>query len=293
MKESRVRMTPLAKRIAQDTGIPPQELVGSGPGGKIRSDDVKRAIEPEEALPVLPPLDLTPPSRETQRVPLTPLRRVIAANITKSFTTTPHVSMTMETDVTELVRLRTLLLPDVEKRHGVRLTYTDLIVKATALALLEHPWLNSSFDKDAVILHGAVHMGVAVAIPEGLIVPVVQNVDAKPIPNISREIKGLAAKARENKLKPDEITGGTFTLTNLGGYGVDSFAPIINPPQCGILGIGRIAERPAFGPGGAVEARSFMNLCLSFDHRVVDGAPAAEFLRDLRELLENPYRILI
>jgi pyruvate dehydrogenase E2 component (dihydrolipoamide acetyltransferase) len=121
----------------------------------------------------------------------------------------------------------------------------------------------------------------------------VRDVDAKPIPSISREVKELAGKARKNKLKPDEITGGTFTLTNLGGYGVDSFAPIINPPQCGILGIGRIVERPAFGPDGGVEARSFMNLCLSFDHRVVDGAPAAEFLRDLRILLENPYRILI
>src|SRR5262249_15019217 len=162
---------------------------------------------------------------------------------------------------------------DVEKRHGVRLTYTDLIVKAAALALLDHPWLNSAFDGDAVLLFPAVHMGVAVAITDGLIVPVVRDVDAKAIPAISREIKDLAARARENGLKPDELSGGPFTVTNLGGYGIDAFTPILNPPQCGILGVGRIVDRPAFGADGALERRSFMTLSLSFDHRVVDGVP--------------------
>jgi pyruvate dehydrogenase E2 component (dihydrolipoamide acetyltransferase) len=294
LKESPVRITPLAKRMAQETGITPQELVGSGPGGKIRSEDVLRAAEPSEP-PLVPAVAEPSPfaSRETRRVPLAPLRRIIADNVARSARTAPHVTLTSETDVTELARLREALLPDVEKRYGLRLTYTDLIVKATALALAEHPWLNSSFDGDAVLLHGDLHMGVAVAIPEGLVVPVLKNADAKSIPAISREIKDLAGRARENRLKPDEMAGGTFTITNLGGYGVDSFTPIINPPQCAILGVGRISKRPAFAKDGSVEARSFMNLCLSFDHRIVDGAPAAEFLRDLREMLENPYRILI
>ncbi|MBW3623357.1 MAG: 2-oxo acid dehydrogenase subunit E2 [Armatimonadetes bacterium] len=304
LEEARVRMTPLAQRMAAEAEIDPRELVGSGPGGKIRSGDVKRATEPTDLLPPLPPEAVMPAvefpdegprfaPRETRRVPLTPLRRIIAENIAKSARTAPHVNLTMETDVTELARLRTLLLPDVEKRYGVRLTYTDLLVKATALALREHPSLNSSWDEDAILLHGDIHVGVAVAIPEGLIVPVVRDVDRRPLPDLSAAIKDLAGRARENKLRPDELSGGTFTITNLGGYGVDAFTPIINPPQCAILGVGRIADRPAFGPDGGVERRSFMNLCLSFDHRIVDGAPAAEFLRDLREMLENPYRILI
>ncbi len=306
IEEMKVRITPLAQKMAHDAGIEPRELVGSGPGGKIRSDDVKKATEPSGELPLLSPESLipklpapetspevAPPGRESRRVPLTPLRRLIAENVARSARTAPHVTLTMETDVTELARLRTALMPDAEKRHGVRLTYTDLIVKATALALRDHPWLNSSFDENAVLLHGAVHIGIAVALPEGLIVPVLRDADLKALPVISREVKDLATRARSNQLKSDELSGGTFTVTNLGGYGVDTFTPILNPPQCGILGVGRMVERPAFGANGAVEARRFMNLCLTFDHRVVDGAPAAEFLRDIKELLENPYRILL
>ena len=285
--ESRTRITPLAQRIASDVGLETAGLSGSGPGGKIRSEDVRQAASPPT------PILVDPTAAGPQRVPLTRMRALIAKNIAQSAQTAPHVNMTMEVDVTELARLRTSLLPAVEKRHGVRLTYTDLLAKATVIALLDHPILNSSWDGDAILLHPEVHLGVAVAVADGLLVPTVRSAQAKSLPEISREIKDLAGRARENRLKPDEISGGTFTITNLGGYGVDSFTPIINPPQCAILGVGRMVERPAFGPNREVEARSFMNLCLSFDHRIVDGAPAAEFLRSLRELLENPHLILI
>jgi pyruvate dehydrogenase E2 component (dihydrolipoamide acetyltransferase) len=173
----------------------------------------------------------------------------------------------------------------------VRITYTDIIAKAVGRALQDHPYLNSTLVDNKITLHSQIHLGIAVSLGEGgLVVPVLRDVPTKGLPQISEEIKSLASKARENKLGPDEMSGATFTITNLGTYGVETFTPIISPPQCAILGVCAIKDKPVIVDGACV-SRPIMNLCLSFDHRITDGAPAAAFLARLKEILEQPYLI--
>ena len=284
MARERVRISPLAQRIAAEEGIRPEELIGTGPGGKITREDVARAAR---AMP-----ETRPPEGEVRRVPFSGLRKMVAENVARSFRTAPHVNLVMEVDMTEAVKLREQVLADLEARYGVRLSYTDMIVKAVALALRDRPNINCTVEDDALVFHPNVNVGVAVAVPDGLVVPVVRDADRKPLPDISAQIKELASKAREGRLSSDDLAGGTFTVTNLGPYGVDSFTPIINPPQCAILGVGRISEKVVLREGRA-ETVPVMKLCLSFDHRAVDGAPAAEFLGDVKAYLERPYRLLV
>ncbi|MGQ9697724.1 MAG: dihydrolipoamide acetyltransferase family protein [Armatimonadota bacterium] len=284
MAEERVRISPLAQRIAAEEGIRPQELIGTGPGGKITREDVIRAARGVPQAPA--------PAGEVRRVPLSGLRRMVAENVARSFRTAPHVNLVMEVDMTEAVKLREQMLADLEARYGVRLSYTDLIVKAAALALRDRPNMNCTVEDDALVFHPNVNVGVAVSVPDGLVVPVVRDADRKSLPELSALLKELASKAREGRLSADELAGGTFTVTNLGPYGVDSFTPIINPPQCAILGVGRIAEKVVLNEGRA-QTVPVMKLCLSFDHRAVDGAPAAEFLSDVKGYLERPYRLLV
>jgi pyruvate dehydrogenase E2 component (dihydrolipoamide acetyltransferase) len=279
-RQERVRISPLAQRIAAEQGVQPQELIGTGPAGKITRQDVERA---RQAAPV---------QAGDQRVPLVGLRKMVADNVSRSFRTAPHVNLVMEVDMTEAAKLREQMLADVEARYGVRLSFTDLIVKAVALALRDHPRLNSSVADDAIVTHASVNVGVATAVPDGLVVPVVKDADRKMLPEISAEVKRLAGRAREGQLSSEDLSGGTFTVTNLGSYGVDSFSPIINPPQCAILGVGQITQKVVLREG-RVDSAPAMKLCLSFDHRAVDGAPAAEFLRDVKGYLERPYRLLV
>ena len=194
--------------------------------------------------------------------------------------------------MTEAVKLRTQMLDEFEKKYGTRLTFTDLIVKAAARAILDHQIVNSSLQGNEIRIAGEVNIGVAVSIEGGLIVPVIRNADRKSLPRISSELKELVEKGRTGRLSSDDVSGGTFSVTNLGAFGVEAFNPIITPGQSAILGVCRIAEKPVV-IGGEVAVRSMMNLCLSFDHRVLDGAPAARFLQKIKELLESPYQLLI
>jgi pyruvate dehydrogenase E2 component (dihydrolipoamide acetyltransferase) len=194
--------------------------------------------------------------------------------------------------MTECVKLRNSMLPDMESRFGVRISYTDIIAKAVCRAIQDKPIVNSSLDGDQIVIHDRINIGIATAVEGGLVVPVVKDVQGKSIPEISRDIKGLASKARSGQFGGEDFKGGTFTITNLGAYGVDSFTPVITPGQSAILGVCRIVEKPAV-VDGAVVVRSMMNLCLSFDHRVMDGAPAAEFLARLRQVLEAPYLMFV
>ena len=194
-----------------------------------------------------------------------------------------QLTLTTQADVTGLVELRDLL----RQRWEARISYTDLIVKAAALALREHPILNSMLLGEEIVLHGEVNVGVAVALDEGLIVPVVREADRKTVLEIHAELQDLARRAREGTLSVDHVTGGTFTVTNLGMYGVDAFTPIINPPQVAILGVGRITAGLAL-QGGQVVSRSKMALSLTIDHRIVDGAPGAAFVQTLAQFLEHP-----
>ena len=278
---AKVRATPLAAKIAAEKRIDLREIVGSGPHGKVTREDVLQAV----TAPKLPTL--------TEKViPFTGMRKMVADNVAKSAQTAPHVTLTAEVDMTEAVKLRTQVMGEFERKYGVRLTFTDLITKAVARAILDHPILNASLEGNQIRIHGEVNVGLAVALEEGLIVPVIHNADRKSLPEISSETKQLAEKARDGKLSGKEISGGTFTITNLGAYGIDIFNPIITPGQSAILGVCRIVDKPAV-VGGQITVRSMMNLCLSFDHRVMDGAPAAQFLANVKELLEAPNQLLI
>jgi pyruvate dehydrogenase E2 component (dihydrolipoamide acetyltransferase) len=280
---SKVKATPLAAKIAEDKGIDLREIVGSGPAGKITKEDVLQAVAP-------PPSGL--PQLESKAIPFTGMRKMVADNVSRSAQTAPHVTLVAEADVTELVKIRKQILEEFERKYGTRLTFTDLIVKAVARAILDHPIINSSLQGNEIRLFSDVNIGVAVAIEGGLVVPVIKNADKKSLAEISTELKTLVEKGRSGNLSPNEITGGTFTITNLGSYGVDVFNPIITPGQSAILGVCRIAEKPVV-VDGQIAIRSMMNLCLSFDHRVLDGAPAAEFLQTVKRLLESPYQLLI
>jgi pyruvate dehydrogenase E2 component (dihydrolipoamide acetyltransferase) len=202
-----------------------------------------------------------------------------------------QLTITTEADVTELVRLRGQLVEDWQG-DGVRPGYTDLVVKAAARALRDHPRLNASLEGEVIRLHEQVHIGVAVALDDGLIVPVLHDADRLPLKRIARHSRDLAERARSGQLGFDDVSGATFTVTPLGMYDVDTFTPIVNPPQAAILGVGRVREAVALA-GREVVARQVMALSLSFDHRLVDGAPAAEFLRRVKQLLERPYLLLV
>ena len=303
------KVTPLASKVAEAHGID-LAAVGSGSGhaGKVVSEDVLRALQTEvtgsaatpAAFPALQAaaagssagIDLAAIG-DDKVIPLTGMRRMIADNVARSAQTAPHVTLTLGVDMHEATRFRKQLMPSIEKSHGVRITFTDIIAKATARALVDHPMINSSLTANKITLHKAIHLGIAVSLGEGgLVVPTLRNADKLTLPEISIRIKALAGKAREGKLGPDEMTGGTFSITNLGTYGVESFNPIINPPQCAILGVCTIKDTIS-AVDGKPEVRPIMNLCLSFDHRITDGAPAAAFLARLKEILEQPYLIFM
>lgn len=284
MMSTKPRVTPLAEKVAAEAGVDVAAVAGTGVGGRVTKEDVLRATTP----PVTP---IAPPAG-AQVVKLAGLRKLVAENVVKGFFSAPPVTLVAEVDMTECVRLREQLLPEVEKAYGTRLTYTDLIVKAAARALRDFPLMNATLQDDQILIHPEVNVGVAVAVEDGLLVPVVKNADRKPVGEISREVRELAERARAGKSTPDDLSDGTFTITNLGAYDVELFNPVLVPGQTGILGVGRIAEKPAIREGQVV-ARHLMNLCLTFDHRVLDGAPAARFLQRVKELLESPMLLLI
>ena len=270
---ARVAASPLARRMAEEEGLDLAEIQGTGPGGRITEDDVLRVLEGRAA----------PAAARPGVIPFAGVRQAIAEGMMQSLHSMAQLTLMTQADVTGLVELRDLL----RQRWEARISYTDLIVKAAALALREHPILNSMLLGEEIVLQGEVNVGVAVALDEGLIVPVVREADRKTVLEIHAELEELARRAREGTLSVDQVTGGTFTVTNLGMYGVDAFTPIINPPQVAILGVGRITEGLAL-QGGQVVSRSKMALSLTIDHRIVDGAPGAAFLQTLVQLLEHP-----
>lgn len=292
----KLRASPAARKAAQELGVALSQVQGTGPAGRIQGDDVRRFVE--ERTPRKPggaPAARSRPSLIAdlpgRLAPLSRKRRLTAERMSLSASTVARLTLNMEVDAGEMVRLRARLLPLYEAEHGVRLTYNDILVKAVAIALKDHPYLNARWRDDGIFLVDPVNVGVAAAVEDGLIVPVIRDAQKKRLMDISHELAGLLARAREDKLSLDEITGGTFTITNLGMFGVDSFTPIVNPPETAILGVGRIVEK-AVGRDGEIVLRPMMTLSLSFDHRIVDGAPAAQFLQAVQRLLEEPYLLI-
>ena len=283
---NKVKATPLAASIAGAEGVDLRGVAGSGAGGRVTRSDVLQMTAP--AAPAAPSAGI-----EARSIPYTGMRKIVADNVAKSAQTAPHVTLTLEVDMTEAVKVRTQLVGEFEKRYGSRLTYTDMIVKASAMALLEHSVVNSSIQGNEIKIFADVNIGLAASLEDkGLIVPIIKNADRMSLAGISLEAKRLVAKARGEGLGTEDISGGTFTITNLGAFGIDVFDPIIVTGQAAILGVCRIAEKPAV-VDGEVAVRSMMNLCLSFDHRILDGVPAAKFLASVKSLLESPWQLVI
>jgi len=293
-----LRVTPLAAKIAEELGVDPS-AARMPAGSRVTAVDVRRAADatrsPVGEAAAQPAAAQTVEAGEpavADRIPFRGMRKMVADTVARSRQTAPHVCVNMEADMTELVALHARLQPEVMKAHNTKLTYTDLLIKAVARALKDHPMCNAALIGDEIRLYAERNVGVAVAGDGALVVPVIRNADEKALNVISAELKALAERARAGKSTSEDLAGGTFTITNLGIFGVDSFDPILVPPQACILGVCRIAEKPIV-VDKQVAIRSMMNLCLSFDHRVIDGVPAARFLQRLKELLESPLLILL
>lgn len=291
-----VKISPVARKLAEAADLPLESLIGTGPVGRITKEDVEKAIADREAKQAVAAEDDRPPAvvveETTEQLPVTGMRKVIASRMMASLRESAQLTITTRADVTDLIGLQKKMNEVTQKEYDIKLTLTDLIARATVLALLKHKQVNSAYIGDQIHRYGHVHLGIAVALEQGLVVPVVRYAESTSVLDLSRRIKALAAQAREGTLGMEEMQGSTFSITNLGAYGIDFFTPVLNPPESGILGVGAVQETLVF-IDEEVQRRSILPLSLTFDHRVLDGAPAAEFLYTLRKYLEEPYRMLL
>ncbi len=289
--------SPIARRRARELGVDLSQVTGSGPGGRITKEDVEAAAG-AAAPPVAPAAPTAEPLfaleaggvREDRKVPVKGMRRTIAARMHESLSSMAQLTMDMDVVMDAAVRLRGELV-EAWQEDGVKPSYTDLVIRAVARALEQHPQMNATFDDTEITLRGEINVGIAVALDDGLIVPVIRNANLLPLSRLARESGRLAAAARDGTLSVDELQAGTFTVSPLGMFGVDAFTPIINAPQVGILGVNRIRDDTAW-EGERPVRQQRMRLSLTWDHRALDGAPAARFLGSVRELLEAPLRLL-
>jgi pyruvate dehydrogenase E2 component (dihydrolipoamide acetyltransferase) len=274
-----VKISPKARRLASERGVNIAHVRGSGPGGEILASDVLAAAESKAT---------TPPAVDTG----SPISRLMAERTTQSWTTVPHFFVVREVDAGALKEARQKLAAEIEKSHGVKLSHTDLLAALVARVLAKHPRMNASWAGEGVRANADVNLGLAMAVDEGVVAPVLHKADQAELGAIAVQRRDLAERARSGKLRPADIAGGTFTISNLGMYGVDAFTAIIIPPQAAILAVGRIADR-VVPVEGRPAVRPMMTLTLSSDHRVVDGARAAEFMRDVAEAIGNPLQWLV
>ncbi len=280
----RVKASPLARRIARERGIDLSALRGTGPEGRIVAEDVERA---EKAPPAAPAPAAAPaaPTGEVETIPLTGMRKTIARRMTEAWEA-PAFQIAMTADVTAAIRLRQALVARTGEGEA-KPTYSDILTKVCAVALMRHRGVNALFGGDEIQLQPTANVGIAVAVPNGLLVPVLRSCEGKTIPQLAAERADLVARTREGKLRQEDLEGGTFTISNLGMYGVERFVAVLNPPQAAILAVGAIEER-AVARDGELLARPIMEMTLSCDHRTVDGATASEFLRTVKQFLEEP-----
>ncbi len=294
---ARIKASPLARRLAEEYHINLADLRGTGPDGRIIRGDVEAAFAAQKsgvaqsALQAISAAGLI--GEQDDILPLSNMRRVIARRLQESSQTAPHFYVTVTMEAGRMAALRAKLNAALEqKKDSLRISVNDIIVAAVAHNLAQHPEVNAYFLGDRIARKHDVHVGVAVALESGLIVPVVRNADKRSLSNLAREIRRLTDAARSNKLKPDEFSGGTFTVSNLGMLDVESFTAIINPPESAILAVGAVTATPVV-ENGAIVARDIMKMTLSSDHRAIDGAQAAYFMRDLKRLIETPDLLLL
>ncbi|MGH3011154.1 MAG: dihydrolipoamide acetyltransferase family protein [Gaiellaceae bacterium] len=279
----RVKASPLARRIARERGIDLSSLDGTGPEGRIVAEDVERAEK--GAAPAAAPSAAPPPSGEVEVVPLTGIRKAIARRMTEAWEA-PAFQITMTADMSAAIRLREGLV-ERQGEGDAKPTYSDILTKVCAVALMRHPAVNALFAGEEVHLMPTANVGIAVAVPNGLLVPVLRNCETKTIPQLANERADLVARTRDGKLRQEDLEGGSFTISNLGMYGVERFVAVLNPPQAAILAVGAIEERAVVRDGELV-ARPLLEMTLTCDHRTVDGATASEFLRTVKQFLDEP-----
>ena len=290
----RVFISPIARRIAAEHNLDITAIHGTGPSGRIIRDDVEQALQAGPAVSVSAPAQAVAAGPEVEAVALSQMRKTIAKRLQQSMQTAPHFYVTVSVDATKLVQLRAQINEFAEVQpQPVKISVNDLIVRAVAVTLARMPQVNVSFDGDRILYKKRIHLGVAVALEQGLIVPVITDADKRGTLDLARESRRLVDAARNGKLKPEELQGGTFTVSNLGMYDVESFTAIINPPEAAILAVGSIVPTPVADADRQVVVRDMMKLTLSSDHRALDGAIAARFLQQLKRLLEQPMGLLL
>ena len=283
----RIKASPLAKSMAKENNLDLNGIKGTGEGGRIVKEDIKKAIAsggssaPSSFVP-------TVRSSEDVTIPVSQMRKVIAKRLGESKFTAPHFYLTIDINMDRAIEAREAI-----KALGVhRVSFNDIVVKACAIALRQHPMVNASWTGSTIVQHGEIHVGVAVAVEDGLLVPVIRHADTKPMHIINAEVREMAGRAKNKRLKPEEMQGNTFTISNLGMFGIEEFTAIINPPDSCILAVGSIVEK-AIVKNGELAVGNVMKVTLSCDHRVVDGATGAQFLNTLRTYLENPLQMLV
>lgn len=286
----RVKASPLARKMAEEHGVDIRAIEGTGPGGRIIEADVEDALRRQVPVPAVPSgitdgHGRTPTGAGGRVRAMSPIRKVIAKRLTQSKQTVPHFYLTTDVDMRAAVRLRADYNTAVGEERKISLN--DLVVRACALALQQHPALNSQLDGDSIRTADSSHVGVAVSLEEGLIVPVIRDAQTKSLSAIAREVRQLADRARKGQLRPEEYSGGTFTISNLGMYDITQFQAIVNPPEAAILAVGTVRETPIVENGQVVPGKQ-MHLTISVDHRIVDGSAAAAFLAEVKRLLRNP-----
>jgi pyruvate dehydrogenase E2 component (dihydrolipoamide acetyltransferase) len=310
VKTSKVKITPIARKMAEAAGLDIETLVGTGPQGRITKEDVEKAIEDRTLLSQTQAsiqvqqlslenksalADLAQEMEEDQthaeRNVVSGMRKVIAARMHESLQQSAQLSMTMTADVSDLLMIQRRAAEEVYNRYELKLTITDFIARAVVFALQQHKQMNSAWIDDSIYTYPYVHLGIAVALEKGLVVPVIRHAERLTLIELAKEIKSLGRRARSGQLNPEEMKGSTFTITNLGAYGVEVFTPVLNPPEAGILGVGAIQDAPVY-IGESLQRRHLLPLSLTFDHRVLDGAPAAQFLATVKRYLEQPYSLL-
>ena len=290
----RIKASPLAKKIAKSKGVDLSKIKGSGPGGRIVKKDIETAgsisTQPAPSTPAAKPKQTL--TEEDQRISLSGMRSIIAQRLLESKTQIPHFYLNIEINAQPLMDLRKQA-NTAAGEHDNKFTVNDFILKAVANAAASVPQVNASFDVDSIVQFGSVNLSVAIAVDDGLVTPVISGANKKSLLEISLAVKDLAERARSKKLSPDEFSGGTITVSNLGAYGVDNFDAIINPPQAAILSIGSIKNTPVVSDEGNIVPGLIMKVGMSCDHRVIDGAVGAEYLAELKKRIENPASMLI
>jgi pyruvate dehydrogenase E2 component (dihydrolipoamide acetyltransferase) len=290
---SRVKASPLAKKIAAERGVALDGISGTGPGGRVVAKDVpeKGAAAASAPASSAPKIEAKAGDGDTT-VPLSGMRRIIAERLLASKQQNPHFYLSIEVDAGPLMRIRKELNSANEANGLPKLTVNDFVLLAVGRAAAKHPYVNASWGGDSIIQFASVNISVAIAVEDGLVTPVIRGAEKLSLKEISAAVKDLAKRARDKKLKPEEYAGGTITVSNLGSYGIEQFFAIINPPQAAILAVGAIVKKPVVNAKGEIVVGERMNISLSGDHRVVDGAVGAEYLSTLRKLVENPALML-